>query len=98
MKEFKKAFLTGVGGFLGVISIPAGIFVLLCAYALLKEPIIKVLQKQSYSNWIKCESSIAKKTVNQAYDEGYKGKAMTNRINQLREDACGEKPEKWKWQ
>ena len=92
--DFKKGFLTGAGGLLGVLSIPAGAYILYLLYT----PAIMSLQKKAYLNWVDCESSVAIKTVNQAYDEGYSGQKMTNRINELRVESCGEKPNRWKWQ
>ena len=92
--DFKKGFLTGAGGLLGVLSIPAGAYILYLLYT----PAIMSLQKKAYLNWVDCESSVAIKTVNQAYDEGYSGQKMTNRINELRVKSCGEKPNRWKWQ
>ena len=49
-------------------------------------------------NWVDCESSVAIKTVDQAYKEGYSGQEMTNRIKELIVKACGEQPKIWKWQ
>ena len=92
--DFKKGFLTGAGGLLGVLSIPVGVYILYLLYT----PAIMSLQKKAYLNWVDCESSVAIKTVNQAYDEGYSGQKMTNRINELRVESCGEKPNRWKWQ
>ena len=49
-------------------------------------------------NWVDCESSVAIETVDQAYKEGYSGQEMTYRIKELRVKACGEQPNRWKWQ
>ncbi len=84
--DFKKGFLTGAGALLGVLSIPIGVYILYLLYT----PTIMSLQKKEYLNWVDCESSVAIKTVNQAYDEAYSGKDMTNRIKELRVKACGE--------
>ena len=92
--DFKKGFLTGAGGLLGVLSIPVGIYILYLLYT----PTIMSLQKKEYLNWVDCDSSVAIKTINQAYKEGYSGQEMTNRINDLRVESCGEKPNRWKWQ
>ena len=86
--DFKKGFLTGAGGLLGVLSIPVGIYVIYLLGSWLYVPTIMSLQKKEYLNWVDCESSVAIKTVNQAYEEGYSGQEMTNRINALRVKAC----------
>ena len=92
--DFKKGFLTGAGGLLGVLSIPVGAYILYLLYT----PAIMSLQKKEYLNWVDCDSSVAIETINQAYKEGYSGQEMTNRINDLRVESCGEKPNRWKWQ
>ena len=92
--DFKKGFLTGAGALLGVLSIPVGVYILYLLYT----PTIMSLQKKEYLNWVDCDSSVAIKTINQAYKEGYSGQEMTNRINDLRVESCGEKPNRWKWQ
>ena len=92
--DFKKGFLTGAGGLLGVLSIPIGVYILYLLYL----PTTMSLQKKEYLNWVDCESSVAIKTVYQAYEEGYSGREMTKRIKELRVKACGEQPKRWKWQ
>ena len=42
------------------------------------------LQKKEYLNWVDCESSVAIETLDKAYEEGYSGQEMTNRIKELR--------------
>ena len=96
--DFKKGFFTGAGGLLGVLSIPVGIYFIYLLGSWLYLPTIMSLQKKEYLNWVDCDSSVAIKTINQAYKEGYSGQEMTNRINELRVKACGEKPNRWKWQ
>ena len=96
--DFKKGFLIGAGGLFGVLSIPLAICVLYLLGRWIYVPTIMSLQKKEYLNWVDCDSSVAIETINQAYKEGYSGQEMTNRINDLRVESCGEKPNRWKWQ
>ena len=48
--DFKKGFLTGAGGLLGVLSIPVGIYLLYLLYT----PTIMSLQKKEYLDWNDC--------------------------------------------
>ena len=97
-KEFKEGFSKGIGLTTGVLAIPVAICILYLLGRWIYVPTIMSLQKKEYLNWVDCESSVAIKTINQAYKEGYSGQEMTNRINELRVKACGEKPNRWKWQ
>ena len=68
--DFKKGFLTGAGGLLGVLSIPIGVYILYLLYT----PTIMSLQKKEYLNWVDCDSSTAVEIINQAFNEGLDGK------------------------
>ena len=57
--DFKKGFLTGAGGLLGVLSIPVGVYILYLLYI----PTILSLQKKEYLNWVDCESSVSIKQL-----------------------------------
>ncbi len=92
--DFKKGFLTGAGGLLGVLSIPVGVYILYLLYT----PTIRSLQKKEYLNWVDCDSSAAVEIINQAFNEGLDGKELKNRVKELRVKACGEQPKRWKWQ
>ena len=96
--DFKKGFFTGAGGILGVLSIPVGIYVIYLLGSWLYLPTIMSLQKKEYLNWVDCSSSVFIKNVNQANDEGYSGKELTNRVIELEVESCGDKPNRWKWQ
>ena len=97
--DFKKGFLTGAGGLLGVLSIPVGI---ICVLYLLGKwiyvPTIMSLQKKEYLEWVDCywTSSI--------YNDSYKnlkneGKEFNiENIKAYKTKICGEEPNRWKWQ
>ena len=48
--DFKKGFLTGAGGLLGVLSIPVGVYILYLLYT----PVIMSLQKKEYLEYEVC--------------------------------------------
>ena len=92
--DFKKGFLTGAGGLLGVLSIPLGVYILYLLYI----PTIMSLQKKEYLNWVDCYWS------NANYDKSFKylknkGKEFNaENIKAYKTKICGEKPKRWKWQ
>jgi len=92
--DFKKGFLIGCGGFVGILFIPIGILILFN----LIDPIEKFLQKKSYLNYSACRKEIYVDAIVQTSKEGHKGEAYDKRYEEIIEEDCGEKPKRWKWQ
>jgi len=84
-KEFKKAFISGMGGTLGVLSIPVILFGAYWIYT----PTIMFLQKQEYLEWVDCSSPL------QIDAEGF---TTVEEFREYEELVCAEKPNRWKWQ
>ena len=89
MKEFKKAFVSGVGGTLGVLAVPAIAYGIYLIYP----PAIQSLQKKEYLEWADCAPAARREAINKRIDGTYDGL-----INNYKVKKCGEKPNRWKWQ
>ena len=94
--DFKKGFLTGAGGLLGVLSIPVGVYILYLLYT----PAIMSLQKKEYLDWNDCYwpaqlESIVKAEIKPEDDYLKASKEFTDKYILK---VCGEKPKRWKWQ
>ena len=85
--EFKKAFVNGMGGTLGVLSIPVILFGAYWIYT----PTIIFLQKQEYLEWVDCSSPLQ-------IDAVKKGITGIEEFKEFQESVCGKKPNRWKWQ
>ena len=92
--EFKKAFVSGMGGTLGVLSIPVILFGAYWIYI----PTIMFLQKQEYLEWVDCYYPAWNKALTQSVDEGLEDEALKQNISKYTKEVCGEKPNRWKWQ
>ena len=86
-KEFKKAFISGMGGTLGVLSIPVILFGAYWIYT----PTIMFLQKKEYLEWLDCSYPLQIDAAKQGIDE-------VEEYKKFQESVCGEMPNRWKWQ
>ena len=101
--DFKKGFFAGVGGLLGVLSIPVGIYLI---YFLIKSLYVPttnlLLRKKEYVKWKDCLERTKLKRSMQLDKElkGYFGpKDMAiSEIVKIQEEYCGKTPNEWKWQ
>ena len=103
-KDFKKEFFAGVGGLLGVLSIPVLIYLI---YFLIKSLYVPttnlLLRKKEYVNWIDClDRTKLKRSMQldkemQGYSSFEKSRAISE-IVRVQKEYCGKKPNEWKWQ
>ena len=94
--DFKKGFLTGAGGLLGVLSIPAGAYILYLLYT----PAIVSLQKKEYLEYQDCywpafQEGLKKGKTDEMYSYTEVSKEFTDKYILK---VCGELPKRWKWQ
>ena len=99
--DFKKGFLTGAGGILGVLtvlSIPVGIYLIYFLIKLLYVPTTNLLLKKGeYLNWKDCLKRTSLEREIQLNKKGY-SRHNISAIVQLQKEYCGERPKEWKWQ
>ena len=102
--DFLKGFFAGVGGLVGVLSIPVVIYLI---YFLIKSLYVPttnlLLRKRVYVNWIDClERTKGKRSMQldkelKGYSSFEKSRAIQT-IVKLQREYCGKKPNEWKWQ
>ena len=94
--DFKKGFLTGAGGLLGVLSIPVGAYILYLLYT----PAIMSLQKKEYLDWNDCYWPTTIEAIKKGSElENVSATEVSKEfIEKYRIKICGEKPNRWKWQ
>ena len=91
--DFKKGFLTGAGGLLGVLSIPVGIIALIFLFGLLSpiaQKVIGLFEKEEFKEYRICMID----KINRSVDEPDVKKSIAI----LDSDICGDSPRQWKWQ
>ena len=94
--DFKKGFLTGAGGLLGVLSIPVGVYILYLLYT----PAIMSLQKKEYLDWNDCYWPTTNRlTIKGSELENVSATQVSKEsIEKYLIKSCGEQPKRWKWQ
>ena len=96
--DFKKGFLTGSGGLLGVLSIPVGIYLIYFLIKLLFVPTTNLLlRKTEYLNWKDCLKETQAERSYQLIKRGYRDNNISA-VVQLQKEYCGRRPNEWKWQ
>ncbi len=88
--EFKKAFVGGMGGTLGVLSIPVILFGFYLIYTTLL-PQVSKLNREEWLEWNDCYA-------HSMIDAVKEGVTEFDEVQKYRESACGEEPKRWKWQ
>ena len=91
--DFKKGFLTGAGGLLGVLSVPAVIIALIFLLGLLSpiaQKVIGLFEKEEFKEYRICSMSKMNRSANEP--DGIKA------LEILQSDICGDSPNQWKWQ
>ena len=102
--DFKKGFFAGLGGLLGVLSIPVGIYLIYFLVKSLYVPTTNLLlRKKEYVNWVDClERTKGKRSMQ--IDKEMKGYSSFEKssniawIVKIQKNFCGEKPNEWKWE
>ena len=102
--DFKKGFFAGLGGLLGVLSIPVGIYLIYFLVKSLYVPTTNLLlRKKEYVNWVDwLERTKGKRSMQ--LDKEMKGDSSFEKssniawIVKIQKNFCGEKPNEWKWE
>ena len=96
--DFKKGFITGAGGLLGVLSVPVAIYII---YFLIKSLYVPttnlLLRKTEYVNWKDCLNETQAERTYERIKRGYSSSNVSAMV-QLQKEYCGERPNQWKWQ
>ena len=106
--DFKKGFFTGLGGLLGVLSIPVGIYIIYflikslyvpTTNLLLRPTINLLLRKGEYLDYRDCLEETKTKRSTKLNKRGYlKGSERMRTVFALQREYCGDRPKEWKWQ